>query len=151
MPSRRIVMTSTLVSALALSLNATPVLADPPHGKGKSKQKHHAVAAPAAPASASGSSASFGPVAIGISFDEARRIAVDSGARGYRPLPPGVRKNLARGKRLPPGIAKKYVPAPMIPRLPVHPGHEWRVVGTDLVLVVIATAIVVDILTDVFG
>jgi len=149
MPSRRIVLTRTLVSALALCLNATPVFADPPHGKGKFKQKRHAVAAPSA--SASGSSATFGPVTFGISFDQARRIAIDSGARGYKPLPPGIRKNLARGKRLPPGIAKKYVPAPMVPRLPVHPGHEWRVVGTDLVLVVIATAVVVDILTDVFG
>jgi Ni/Co efflux regulator RcnB len=39
----------------------------------------------------------------------------------------------------------------MISRLPVHAGHEWRVVGTDLVLVAVATAIVVDILLDVFS
>lgn len=49
------------------------------------------------------------------------------------------------------GIAKKVAPGPMISRLPLYAGHEWRVVGTDLVLVVIATAVVVDILIDVFG
>ena len=140
----------TVIAALTLSLIATPLLADPPHGKGKGKGKHqYDDAPPAAPAP--GISTRVGPVTLGISFDHARRIAVDSGARGYKPLPPGIRKNLARGKPLPPGIAKQYAPAPMVSRLPVHPGHEWRVVGTDLVLVAIATAIVVDVLLDVFS
>ena len=151
MPTRRVVLTRTLVGALALCLNALPVFADQPPGKGKGKGKNQADEAPTAPGPAPGVSAAVGPVTIGITFDQARRIAIDTGARGYKPLPPGIRKNLARGKPLPPGIAKKYAPAPMIPRLPVHPGHEWRVVGTDLVLVVIATAIVVDILLDVFS
>ena len=39
-------------------------------------------------------------------------------------LPPGIRKNLARGKPLPPGIAKKMVPGPMLRELPVYAGHE---------------------------
>jgi hypothetical protein len=135
-----------LVSALALALGAPSGFADPPHDKGKGKGKHRGDDAPppaAAPAAA--------PISINITFDQARRIAIDTGARGYKPLPPGIRKNLARGKPLPPGIAKQYAPAPMVARLPVHPGHEWRVVGTDLVLVAIATAIVVDVLLDVFS
>ena len=140
-----------LVGALSLSLVATPALGDPPHGKGKGKGKHvEEVPVTTVPVTA-GVSGSVGPVRINISFDEARRYAVDTGARGYQPLPPGIRKNLARGKPLPPGIAKRYAPAPMVSRLPVHPGHEWRVVGTDLVLVAVATAVVVDILLDVFS
>lgn len=135
-----------LVGALTIVLGASSAFADPPPGKGKGK--HRADDAPPPAASPASSAA---PVSINITFDHARRIAIDVGARGYKPLPPGIRKNLARGKPLPPGIAKQYAPAHMIARLPVHPGHEWRVVGTDLVLVAIATAIVVDVLLDVFG
>ena len=145
-----------LVGALALSLVATPVVADPPHGKGKGKNKHAddrpVTVVPVTPVpAATNVSTSVGPVRINVTFDQARRYAMDTGAHGYQPLPPGIRKNLARGKPLPPGIAKRYAPTPMVSRLPVHPGHEWRVVGTDLVLVAIATAVVVDILIDVFN
>ena len=31
------------------------------------------------------------------------------------------------------------VPGAMLARLPVHPGYEWRVAGSDLILVAIAT------------
>lgn len=86
----------------------------------------------------------------GISLSTARGYAMDYGMTGYSSLPPGIRKNLARGKPLPPGIAKKMAPGPMLARLPVHPGYEWRVAGTDLILVAIGTAIVADVLFDVF-
>jgi Ni/Co efflux regulator RcnB len=33
----------------------------------------------------------------------------------------------------------------------VHPGYEWRVAGSDLILVAIATAVVADVLTGVFN
>ena len=87
----------------------------------------------------------------GITVSTARSYAVQAGATGYSSLPPGIRKNLARGKPLPPGIAKKMVPSPMLARLPVHPGYEWRVAGSDLILVAIATAVVADVLTGVFN
>ncbi|WP_251879436.1 anti-virulence regulator CigR family protein [Achromobacter sp. Marseille-Q4954] len=87
----------------------------------------------------------------GITVSTARSYAVQAGATGYGSLPPGIRKNLARGKPLPPGIAKKMVPGPMLARLPVHPGYEWRVAGSDLILVAIATAVVADVLTGVFN
>lgn len=86
----------------------------------------------------------------GISISTARGYAVQAGATGYGSLPPGIRKNLARGKPLPPGIAKKMVPGPMLARLPVHPGYEWRVAGNDLILIAIATGIVADVLANVF-
>ena len=140
-----------LVGALSLSLISSPVLGDPPHGKGKGKNRSVDEAPVATLPVAASASTGVGPVRINVSFDQARRYAMDTGAHGYKPLPPGIRKNLARGKPLPPGIAKRYAPAPMVSRLPVHPGHEWRVVGTDLVLVAVATAVVVDILIDVFS
>ncbi len=91
-------------------------------------------------------------VTAGISISTARQIAVDVGIRpgAYQPLPPGIRKNLARGKPVPPGIAKKMAPPAMVARLPSYPGYEWRIVGTDLVLVAVATLIIADVLFDIF-
>jgi hypothetical protein len=89
-------------------------------------------------------------VHINIGFDEVRRLAVDNQLTGYAALPPGIRKNLARGKPLPPGIAKRAVPAAMLVQLPVIDGHEWQVSGTDLVLIALGTLVVVEILEGVF-
>lgn len=89
-------------------------------------------------------------VLAGITVEAARRLALDHRYTGYSSLPPGIQKNLARGKPLPPGIAKKTVPSGMLSRLPHHAGYEWRVAGADLILVAIATGIVADVLTGVF-
>lgn len=87
----------------------------------------------------------------GVPPERARRFAHEEGMRGYQPLPPGVRRNLMRGHALPPGLAMRRVPPPMLQRLPPpRPGYEWRVAGTDLVLVAVSTAIVADILVNVF-
>lgn len=147
---RRPFLVRSIIGLLVASLAATPVLADPPEGKGKGKGRGKA-SGDDAPAASAGVSAGTGGISVSITVGEARGIATNVGAIGYKPLPPGIRKNLARGKPLPPGIAKQYAPAPMVSRLPVYPGHEWRVAGTDLVLVAIATAVVVDILLDVFN
>lgn len=85
-----------------------------------------------------------------ISASDAHRLAVTHNYVGYQPLPPGIRKKLARGEPLPPGIAKKQVPPPMLAQLPARTGYEWRIYGRDLVLVAVATAIVADVLLDVF-
>ena len=63
-------------------------------------------------------------------------------------LPPGIRKNLARGKPLPPGIAKKLDPD-FARQLPYYQGYEWRQVGTDAALINITTGIVREIMWDV--
>ena len=89
-------------------------------------------------------------VTIGISTGEARRIAIDLGLTGYDGLPPGIAKNVARGKPLPPGIAKQYPPRNMLGRLPEVDDHEWRISGKDLILIAIGTAIVVEVLEEVF-
>ncbi len=91
-----------------------------------------------------------GLVTAGITLTAARELALGSGLTGYAALPPGIAKNLGRGKPLPPGIAKKTVPGAMLSRLPVHPGYEWQVVGSDLVLLAVGTAMVADVLAGVF-
>ncbi len=65
-----------------------------------------------------------------------------------KPLPPGIAKKIARGGSLPPGIAKRYLPADLATQLPPRPGQQWLVVGTDVVLIDIATSIVIDVLRD---
>lgn len=85
-----------------------------------------------------------------INFSRARSLAVNYGLVGYQALPPGIAKNLVRGKPLPPGIAKKTLPASMINDLPYYPGYEWRAVGDDLVLVALSTAIVTAVINGVF-
>ena len=87
---------------------------------------------------------------IHLTYGDARRYAVDSGVTGYKPLPPGIRKNLARGKPMPPGIAKTRMPSSFLKRLPVHEGYQWRIAGTDLALVFDADLSIAGVLRDVF-
>lgn len=86
----------------------------------------------------------------GITAALARQYARSAGVSDYSSLPPGIRKNLMRGKPLPPGIARKVQSNAFLDRLPRHPGYEWQVAGTDLILVAIATGVIADILYDVF-
>lgn len=51
---------------------------------------------------------------------------------------------------LPPGIAKKTVPASMLGQLPYYPGYEWKIVGDNLVLIALSTAVVTAIINGVF-
>jgi hypothetical protein len=138
-----------LIMGLLLASNSS--MANPPPGKGNPNNPGHQKGSwEYGSPPAESVSGSVNLVAAGITLMAARDLAVNTGISGYKPLPPGVAKNLARGKPLPPGIAKQYVPGPMLARLPQHPGYEWRVVGSDLVLVGIQTAIVADVLVGVF-
>ena len=71
---------------------------------------------------------------IDFRSEDARRYAEESKLIGAKPLPPGIRKNLARGKPLPPGIAKRDIPDAFLGRLPSNDAYEWRIAGVDLVL-----------------
>ena len=74
------------------------------------------------------------------------------GKRGKKTkgLPPGIAKNLARGKPLPPGIAKRYLPSGLLSLLPRPPrGFERIIVDGKVLLVEIATRVIHDILTDI--
>ncbi|UVE19129.1 RcnB family protein [Pseudomonas sp. LS44] len=63
-------------------------------------------------------------------------------------LPPGIQKNLARGKPLPPGIAKRF-DSRLNGKLPHYDGYEWQQAGADAVLVTIATGIIYEVLHNV--
>jgi hypothetical protein len=63
-------------------------------------------------------------------------------------LPPGIRKNLARGKPLPPGIAKRFDNR-LLDQLPHYDGYEWRQVGSDVVLVALASGLIYEIIENV--
>ncbi|HDX8925291.1 TPA: hypothetical protein RQN93_000925 [Klebsiella oxytoca] len=168
--SRKQVLQAALAAALSLTMMATPVFANPGNGNGGGNHgnsgnhgnngnngnsgknnvdkgnKGHKEGNP-------GQRKNYGKpdhVSADISFSRARSLAVNYGLTGYQSLPPGIAKNLARGKPLPPGIAKKAVPASMLNELPYYPGYEWRVVGQDLVLIALSTAIVTSIINGVF-
>lgn len=91
-----------------------------------------------------------GMITAGISIGDARNLASSHGISGGKPLPPGIRKNLARGKPMPPGIQKSRMPGSFIDELPHHDGYEWQQAGTDLVLVVTGSLVISDILEGVF-
>lgn len=65
-------------------------------------------------------------------------------------LPPGIAKNLERGKPLPPGIAKRYLPSGLQETLPpARDGYERLVLAGKVLLVDIATRVITDVITDV--
>jgi hypothetical protein len=72
-----------------------------------------------------------------------------AGKQKQQGLPPGVAKNLERGKALPPGIAKQQLPGDLSRRLPpVRDGYERILVDGRVLLVEIATQIIHDVLMD---
>lgn len=65
-------------------------------------------------------------------------------------LPPGIAKNLRRGKPLPPGIAKRALPTGLVTMLPpVRDGFERIELYGKVLLVETATQVIHDILEDV--
>ena len=66
-----------------------------------------------------------------------------------KPLPPGIAKNLARGKPLPPGIAKTRVPDAVLVRLPWRPeGFRFYLVG-DRIALLDRNGLVADIMLNI--
>ncbi|WP_305857881.1 anti-virulence regulator CigR family protein [Balneatrix alpica] len=65
-------------------------------------------------------------------------------------LPPGIAKNLARGKPLPPGIAKRY-DQNTLAKLPQKPGYEWRELDGRAILVETASQVIVEVISRNLG
>jgi len=144
---RHIVLTAIVLVAGCASNGHGSVDPAPPHTRtsGHTASNHGAVG-----------------VEVVFSDEEIRTIrayyeshVVDSGIRRgngkskSRGLPPGIAKNLARGKPLPPGIAQQELPADLRRQLPLPPrGYERIVVAGKILLVEIATQIVRDVLKD---
>lgn len=136
--------------ALAVLLSA-PLYADPGHGHGNGNGHGHGHGHQGSGKNRQGEArAQEEGARFDFGYRDARRLALSHGLTGYSALPPGIAKNLARGKPLPPGIAKKAVPAPMLRELPHYPGYEWRIAGRDLVLIALSTAVVTSVINNVF-
>ena len=84
----------------------------------------------------------------GHSIDCSGILGIEQGNRPYwspgPSLPAGIQKNLARGKPLPPGIAKK-LDGRLLGQLPRYDRYEWMQAGADLILVAVATGIIYEV------
>ncbi|MBG5917974.1 anti-virulence regulator CigR family protein [Providencia stuartii] len=150
-------LSGLLILATSLSLAPYVSYAEPNGGQGHGQNKEHPKNKGNKSNQRNGkdkrhdaSSDKNNTLSVALTYNEARALALDSGITGYNALPPGIAKNFARGKPLPPGIAKKAVPQSMLLQLPHYPGYEWNIVGNDLVLIALSTAIVTTIINDVF-
>lgn len=88
--------------------------------------------------------------------DGEKRIIRDSFSGGYpqgfkkpKPIPPGIKKKLARGGTLPPGIAKTRMPDSVLSRLPRRDGQEILFIDRDVYLIQKSTELVLDVLENV--
>ena len=65
-------------------------------------------------------------------------------------LPPGIKKNLARGKGLPPGIAKKVLlPATVVNHVSLPANTNIIVVGSNVVVIDPIRNIILDIISNI--
>ena len=129
---------AVIATSIALAVGPALTYADPGNGKGqghgKDKGQH-----------GQGHGGSYG----GPSINHGDVLGILDGHRSYwsagPALPPGIQKNLARGKPLPPGIAKK-LDGRLLGQLPHYDGYEWMQAGADLILVAVATGIIYEVL-----
>ncbi|WP_051608820.1 anti-virulence regulator CigR family protein [Fodinicurvata fenggangensis] len=138
----------TLMAAvLAITMSAAPVAAQgnsqgkgPPTGKGAGAKQERSAH--------DGGDAGDRLIDAAFSAVEISLIQEYFGTHQYQTssLPPGIAKNLARGKPLPPGIAKKALPGDLQGRLPGRHGYDRIIAGNDVLLVKAATGVIVDIL-----
>ena len=138
--------------SLLMVIGPTTVHADPPHGHVPPGQRDRMPA---------GDDFRLELDTLGnfrLRFDEVdiriinEWVALNPNLSGYRSLPPGIARNVARGKPIPPGIARQQVPVDLAWRLTTLPeGYGRFVIGDDLVLVEITTGLIIDVLDSVFG
>lgn len=138
------------ITCLALVCGSATALADPGNGKGQGKPQNNQVHGNQG---GKGKNAGGGDWSHGPSINHGSILGIVGEYRDYwspgPALPPGIQKNLARGKPLPPGIAKK-LDGRLIGRLPHYDGYEWQQAGTDLILVALATGIIYEVLNGAF-
>ena len=65
------------------------------------------------------------------------------------PLPPGIAKNVMRGKPLPPGIAKKAFPRELVVLTPGRRSDVTLIIVGDR-LVALRSGVVIDVMLNVF-
>jgi len=141
MSKKRVVL---LTGALSLALYAAAGAAQPNSdhpGKGKPDRAQQHQPSAQQPHRYQGPSVDIGSVRITLRSHRDLLAPVSS-------LPPGIQKNLARGKPLPPGIAKN-MDSRLLGHLPRYEGYEWKQIGRDVVLVASAPGIVYEILENI--
>jgi hypothetical protein len=139
----RLLTALTLVCALVTAGTTTTALAG---NKGKSKGNQPTLVEKTVTKHLVGGLISAVERAVIADYLDRNRGNLPGTLAGAKPLPHGIAKKIARGGRLPPGIAKKMLPGGLLAQLPVRPGQEWRLVGTDLLIVRIASNVIVDVL-----
>lgn len=138
----KIAKSALLAALVGIALGATPALAK----KGKDMPPGHAkkvVAVQTVTVKGAGHGFSRTDSELVRAYFAANPTAMTA-------LPPGIAMNYARGKPLPPGIAKKILPPALLAQLPPRPGYHYAQIGRDVVLIETATKLVVDIIRNVF-
>lgn len=146
-----------VVTSIALAVGPSLSYADPGNGKGQGHGKYQHVQGQHGQGQGQGQQGQGhggggggGGGGYGHpSIDHGYVLDILAGHRSYwnagPALPPGIQKNLARGKPLPPGIAKK-LDGRLLGQLPHYDGYEWMQAGVDLILVAVATGIIYEVL-----
>ncbi|MBV4491431.1 anti-virulence regulator CigR family protein [Pseudomonas oryzicola] len=142
-----------VVTSIALAVGPSLSFADPGNGKGQGHGKNQHVQGQHGQGQGQGQGQGHGGGGGGgygnPSIDHGYVLDILAGHRSYwnagPALPPGIQKNLARGKPLPPGIAKK-LDGRLLGQLPHYDGYEWMQAGVDLILVAVATGIIYEVL-----
>ena len=138
MRPRHALIAATIVLALSSSALAKhdKGWGGPPHGKAAKAEVGHVKVKKAKPH---------------FTANDAAHLRLYFAARpvAWTALPPGIAMNVARGKRLPPGIAKKLPQGALI-GLPRYEGYEYVRAGRDIILIEATTRIVVDVIERIF-
>ncbi|MFJ2548510.1 anti-virulence regulator CigR family protein [Pseudomonas sp. NPDC087612] len=144
---------ASLLTSLVLITGSVGAFADPGNGKGQGNGKGNSQNSQGhgnQGSGAKGKSSGQSDWDHGPSIDRGSVLNVLNSYHSYwspgPALPPGIQKNLARGKPLPPGIAKK-LDGRLLGHLPRYDGYEWQQAGTDLILVATATGIIYEVIT----
>lgn len=143
----------TAVTCLALAFSSASAFSDPGNGKGKSKGKGNPPNSQSYDKHNGYENHDNHDWDRGPNINHSNVLGIIGGYRDYwspgPALPPGIQKNLARGKPLPPGIAKK-LDGHLLGRLPHYEGYEWQQAGTDLILVALASGLIYEVLNGAF-
>ncbi|PRY65679.1 hypothetical protein B0H98_102207 [Vreelandella songnenensis] len=138
------------IGALSMVLMADSAFAQPAHAPAhgaRHQQGHDGEHHPRGARHSNGERASSQVDLPRINERELVRLLRQYDAPSAEPLPPGIQRQIERGKPLPPGIAKRFDGA-LVAQLPHYPGYEWERVGADVILIEAATRVVVDIVVD---
>jgi len=146
-------LTVALAATLALFAAGSALAQGQSQGKGGGKPAHAGAPKNHGKPAGDATTAATAAVIAGALLSERDRVTIhryfEQHPRPATDLPPGIAKNLARGKPLPPGIAKRGVPNDLRSRLSIPAGYELQTVGTDVVLIEAGTRVLADILRDV--